>query len=114
MTTRIYLECTGGIEKNVPRVIVRQHEAWRVMANGDPEYRFFYPILTKIMDSFSCSPLNFTFYFKKAPKVPDNAEKLHKRDDITLKYPLHRFTSKRGHIPFTFLFAHGKTGETLT
>ena len=39
---------------------------------------FFYPILTQIMDSFSCSPLNTTAsYFKKAPRVPECADMRH-------------------------------------
>ena len=48
---RIYHECEGGIGKS---------EACRVMTNSDHEGRIFQPILTPIMDSFSCSP--FTFY----------------------------------------------------
>ena len=55
---RIYHECEGRIEKSVPRITVWHH----VMTNGDPEDRFFYPTLTQIMDSFSCSPLDTTFY----------------------------------------------------
>ena len=55
-----------------------------MMTKGDPEYRFFYPILTLIMDSFSCSLLNFAFFKKKA-----YAEMLHKRDDINLQTRSH-------------------------
>ena len=58
---RIYHECEGGIEKSVPRITDWHHKACRVMTNGDPEGRIFYPILTRIIDSFSCSPLNTTF-----------------------------------------------------
>ena len=36
---RIYDECEVGIEKSVPRIIDWQHEACRVMTNGDPEGR---------------------------------------------------------------------------
>ena len=55
---RIYHECEGRIEQSVPRIAVWHHEACRVMTNDDPEGRiFFYPTLTRIMDSFSCSPL---------------------------------------------------------
>ena len=46
---RINHECEGRIEKSVPRITVWQHQA-------------FYPTLTRIMDSFSCSLL-FFFYF---------------------------------------------------
>ena len=44
-------------EKSVPRIAVWHHEACRVMTNGDPRDGFFYPTFTRIMDSFSCSPL---------------------------------------------------------
>ena len=41
----------------------------------NPWDRFFYPILTQIMDSFSCSPLNTSFYIRKAWKrLPENHE----------------------------------------
>ena len=50
-------ECDGRIEKSVPRIAVWHHEASRVMTNGDPEGRIFYPTLTLIIDSFNCSPL---------------------------------------------------------
>ena len=56
---RIYHECEVGIEKSVPRITDWHHEACRVMTNGDPRDGFFYPTITRIMDSFSCSPLFF-------------------------------------------------------
>ena len=56
---RIYHECEGRIEKSVWRIAVWHHEACRVMTSGDPEGQIFYPTLTRIMDSFSCSPLFF-------------------------------------------------------
>ena len=63
-TIRIYHECEGRIEKSVSRIALWHHEACRVMTNGDPEGRFFYPILTRILHSFSCSPLFlFTYLF---------------------------------------------------
>ena len=34
---RIHHECEGGIEKSVPRITVRHHEACRVMTNDDHE-----------------------------------------------------------------------------
>ena len=59
----IYHECEGGIEKYVLRITVWHHKACWEMTNGDQEGQiFFYPILTGIMDSFSCSPSNTTFY----------------------------------------------------
>ena len=41
--------------------------------------RFFDPILTQIMDSFSCSPSNTVFYVLKQilPDVPEYAEMRH-------------------------------------
>ena len=54
----IYHECEGWIEKSVPRISDWHHEACRVMTSGDHEGRiFFYHTLTRIMDSFSCTPL---------------------------------------------------------
>ena len=38
---RIHNECEGRIEKSVPRITVRHHEACRVMTNSDPEGRIF-------------------------------------------------------------------------
>ena len=38
---RIYHECEGRIEKSVPRITVWNHEACRVMTNGDPEGLIF-------------------------------------------------------------------------
>ena len=44
---RTYHECEGGIEKSVSMIT----------RDG-----FFYPILTQIMYSFSCSPLKTVFH----------------------------------------------------
>ena len=40
---------------------------------------FFYPILTQIIDTFSCSTLNTAFIYlkKKLPEVPEYAKMLH-------------------------------------
>ena len=54
---RIHHKCEGGIEKSVLKITNWHYEACRVMTNGDRED----PILTQIMNSFSCSPLN-TFF----------------------------------------------------
>ena len=62
---RIHHECEGVIENSVPRITDWHHEACRVMTNGDREGRIFYPILTRIMNSYSCSPLNISFYIVK-------------------------------------------------
>ena len=59
---RIYHECEGRIEKSVPRIAVWLHKACRVMTNGDPGDGFFCTILTRIMDSFSYSPLFLFIY----------------------------------------------------
>ena len=58
---RIYHECEGRIEKSVSKITAWHHEACRVMTNGDPEGRFFFPTLTRIMNSFPCSPLATIF-----------------------------------------------------
>ena len=54
---RIYHESEGRIEKSLPRIAVWHHEACRVMTNGDPKGLIYCPILSRIMYSFSCSPL---------------------------------------------------------
>ena len=54
---RIYHECEGRIEKSVTRNAVWHHEACQVMTKVIPRDGFFYLTLTRIMDSFSCSPL---------------------------------------------------------
>ena len=64
---RIYHECEGRIEKSVQKIAVWHHEACPVMTNSDPEGRIFlYPTLTRIMDSFSCSPLFFFISYPHA------------------------------------------------
>ena len=55
-TIRILHECQVWIDKSVPRVTFWYHEARRVMPNCDPRDRFVYPYLTRMMDSFSCTP----------------------------------------------------------
>ena len=60
----IYHECKGRIEKSLPRIVAWHHEACQVMTNGDPRDGLFYPALTQIMDSFSCSPQFLYIYFK--------------------------------------------------
>ena len=60
---RIYYEGMGRIEKFVQRITFWHHMARQVVTNGNPDGHIFlscfYPILTQIMDSFSCSPLKF-------------------------------------------------------
>ena len=55
-TIRIYHKCVWGgggrIEKSVPMITDLHHEACRVMTNGDPDGRIFYPTLTRIKDFF--------------------------------------------------------------
>ena len=87
---RIHHVCEDGIEKSVPRITDWHREACRVMTNGDPEGRvfdekrwsrgtdFFYPTFTRLLDSFSCSPLNTAFpCLKWHPEVPEYAEMWH-------------------------------------
>ena len=49
-----------------------------MLTNGDPEGRIFlsYPLSTRIMDSFSCSPLFLFIYlfYNKLPEVPEYAK----------------------------------------
>ena len=47
-----------------------------MMTNRDPEGRIFYPTLTRIIDSFSCSPLVLFIhlYQNKLPEVPEYAK----------------------------------------
>ena len=55
--------------KNLSLVItVCHHSASLVMSNGDPQGRFFDPILTQILDSFSCSPLKILHLLEKLEK----------------------------------------------
>ena len=49
---RILHECEGGIEKSVPRITDWHHEACQVMKTVITRDGFFYPTLTRIMDSF--------------------------------------------------------------
>ena len=78
MIVRIYHECEVGIEKSVPRITIL---ASLVMPIGNPRYGFFYHTLTRIIDSFSCSPLNMSFYIgktcKRLPENHENAEMRH-------------------------------------
>ena len=83
---RIHHECEGGIEKSVPRITDWHHESCKVMITRD---KFFYPILTRTMNSFSCSPLNTSFYigktWKRLPENPKYAEMGHGAVILTLQ-----------------------------
>ena len=61
-------KCEGGIEKSIPRNYDWHHKACWVMTNSDCKRWIFYPILTRIMDYFSCSPLITAFYIGKHEK----------------------------------------------
>ena len=54
-----------GYKNSSLGITVCHHLASLVMTNSDPLDGFFYPTLTRIVDSFSCSPLNTSFYVKK-------------------------------------------------
>ena len=58
---KTYHECEGEIEKSISRITDWHHEACRVMTNCDSENVFVYPILTRKMNSVSCSPSNTRF-----------------------------------------------------
>ena len=66
---RIYHECDGRIEKSAqgsPFGISRLAEWWQTVI---PRDRFFYPTLTRILDSFSCVS---HFYLKNSFQKPLN------------------------------------------
>ena len=80
-----YLWAWGGIRKSVPRIMDWHHDACRVMTNGDHEGQIFYPTLTRIMDSFSCSPLNTAVYvLKMFPEIPEFLLEATCHDDVIL------------------------------
>ena len=82
LTIRIYHECEGGIEKSDPRITNWHHKACRVMTNSDREGQLFYPILTQIMDYFSCSPLSIAFDIGGFKKIMNS---LMRHGDVILK-----------------------------
>ena len=75
---RIHHECEVRIEKSVPRIAVWNHEACRVMTNGDPHGQIFLFYLHTnngfffLMDAFFL--LTTVFLLKnKLPEVPEYA-----------------------------------------
>ena len=62
---RIHHECVAGIEKSVQMVAVCYPEVCQVRSNRDREGGIFHPILTQIIDSFSCLALDLALLFKK-------------------------------------------------
>ena len=87
--TVYYHECEGGIEnlsQGSPIGIRRLVERYQMVIAKEV---FFYPILTQIMDSFSCSPLSATFYIGKTRKRlqenPECAEVQHGGVILTLQ-----------------------------
>ena len=71
---RIHYECEGGIEKIVLRINFWHHEACQVRQTLIPSEGFFYPTLTRIMVSFSCSQVILHFMLKKRLPVPEYVE----------------------------------------
>ena len=60
-----------GWDKEIPHSVLPIEQ----LVLGDMWARILYPILTHIMDSFSCSPLNTTFLFtNRLTEVPEYAE----------------------------------------
>ena len=57
------------IEKYNPMITVWHHEACRVVTIGDHVRGIFYLILTRILDSFSCSLLKPHFMFENSSKM---------------------------------------------
>ena len=66
---RIHHEFEDGIEKFSPRITDWDHKVSQVMTNGDGKGWIFIPILTQIVDSFSCSPLNAYFILENMKKA---------------------------------------------
>ena len=84
------MQCEGEIEKSIPRITDWHPEAWRVMTNRDHvQRRIFLSHLTRIIESFSCSPLNTSFYIGKTWKIllenPEYAEMWHGDVILTLQ-----------------------------
>ena len=71
---RIYHDC--GLAKSFTRITVWHHEACRVMTYCDRENVFVYPILTRKMNSVSCSPSNtrFLYFFTLLRAVSEYTE----------------------------------------
>ena len=61
MSIRIDNGCERAIVKSIQRITNWHYEASRMLTNSARDI-FFYPILTRTMDYFSCSPLNISFY----------------------------------------------------
>ena len=105
---RICCECKGGIENKLSWGsligITRLAEWWQMVTVRDG---FFYPILTWIMDSFSCSKLNTSFLLEKHEKISRkswNAEIRHVEVILTLQWR-HRSTCSHEAVPF--YLSHG-------
>ena len=79
-----------------------------MMTIGDREGRIFYPILTRIMDSFSCSPLITSFILKKTWKsLPENyeyAEMRHGDVILTLQWRHGSTCGQRAAVHFFYIF----------
>ena len=74
-TIRISHACESGIEKAITRITVQYQEAYQMITNSDPKGQNLYPILRRLMDYCSCSPLNDPFMLKRRLLVaPDYAE----------------------------------------
>ena len=71
---RIYYEFEGRIEKSVPMITVCHHEVCRVMTNGDPRDRFFYPTLIRTIDFFLAQNCFYLFILKKFQNDPEYAK----------------------------------------
>ena len=65
---RTHYECEDGIEKSIWRITDSHRGACRVMANGEYKRPIFYPILTRIIDSFSCTRQNTLYCIGKREK----------------------------------------------
>ena len=79
----------GWDKKSIQRITIWHHEACWVMTNGDHEWHIFYHTLTLIMNFFSCSPQNTSFYIGKTwTRLPGNPEYSEMRHgDVVSTFP---------------------------
>ena len=109
----IHHECEGLLEKSVPRVTDRHKEAGQAWQTLNAWDGFLYPILTGIMDSFSCLPLNISFYiakktWKRLPENPEFPEMRHGDVILTVQW---RHGTTCGQRVVHFYLSHGLVRE---
>ena len=74
---KLYHVFEDGMKKSVQLITNWHHEACQMRTNGDREgLIFYYPILTRIIDYFSCSSLNTacSYWKKELSEIPEHTE----------------------------------------